>query len=232
MIRHLHRHHATLIHPPQELYKGNKEPRHITRLISRIIQDKQKLLNRYHKGITPLLVISSHFASIPPCAAAREDIHTANAKMADESAANPTSPPPEYTESATSSVPPQPSTQTPTAPNPNMNPEKPALPPRKPTSTTIPSRKPIPSSSSGPAQPISTSPDPTPNSRDPARQPPLLQQAKGALPTSFAGAKDGAVKYGKFILEHVKKGEMPWTQGYCCGVVGGSEVRSTFHFFQ
>ena len=34
------------------------------------------------------------------------------------------------------------------------------------------------------------------------------------------------MKYGKFVLDHVKKGEMPWTQWYCCGVVGGVEVGS------
>jgi len=38
------------------------------------------------------------------------------------------------------------------------------------------------------------------------------------------------MKYGKFFLDHVKKGEMPWTQWYCCGVVGGVEVCSPSHF--
>lgn len=39
-----------------------------------------------------------------------------------------------------------------------------------------------------------------------------------------AKAKDAAVKYSKFWLSHVKKGEMPWTQWHCCGVVDGHEV--------
>jgi hypothetical protein len=58
----------------------------------------------------------------------------------------------------------------------------------------------------------------------------LLQQAKGAMPTSFVEAKDSAMKYGKFVLNHVKKGEMPWTQWYCCGLVNGVEVCVLFHF--
>lgn len=52
----------------------------------------------------------------------------------------------------------------------------------------------------------------------------MLDQAKAALPKSFGEAKNSAVKYSKFVLEHVKKGEMPWTQWYCCGVVDGHEV--------
>lgn len=38
------------------------------------------------------------------------------------------------------------------------------------------------------------------------------------------------MKYGKFVFEHVKKGEMPWTQWYCSGLVNGVEVRCPFHF--
>lgn len=33
-----------------------------------------------------------------------------------------------------------------------------------------------------------------------------------------------AKKYASFLVEHVKKGEMPWTQWYCCHVVDGFEV--------
>jgi hypothetical protein len=74
-------------------------------------------------------------------------------------------------------------------------------------------------------------PVPTANPRGPPKPTgSLLQQAKGAMPTSFVEAKDSAMKYGKFVLNHVKKGEMPWTQWYCCGLVNGVEVCVLFIF--
>jgi hypothetical protein len=30
-----------------------------------------------------------------------------------------------------------------------------------------------------------------------------------------------AKEYSKFWADHVKKGEAPWTQWYCCGLVNG-----------
>ncbi|PMD28995.1 hypothetical protein L207DRAFT_593863 [Hyaloscypha variabilis F] len=156
--------------------------------------------------------------------------------MADESNPTPNSPPPQYAESApsASAYPPRPTVHDEfdePLPEPS-NPTKPPLPPRIPTSSSISSSSHAPPPRSptqpSPSSPMSRKPVPAPK-----RQPTLLETAKGALPTSFSGAKDSALKYGKFVLEHVKKGEMPWTQWYCCGVVGGSEVRSTFfHFFQ
>ncbi|CZR69659.1 uncharacterized protein PAC_19559 [Phialocephala subalpina] len=38
-----------------------------------------------------------------------------------------------------------------------------------------------------------------------------------------------AKEAGKFWLDHVKRGEMPWTQWYCCGVVDGKECETENH---
>ena len=149
--------------------------------------------------------------------------------MADEPKISPTTPPP------VPSITTEPIPQMPTSPPPayQETASKPPLPPRIPTSSSIPARKPMPSSSQSAAS--STLPPRSPTQKPsaspsnscpgPAKQNSLLSQAKGALPTSFSGAKDSVTKYGKFVLEHVKKGEMPWTQWYCCGLVGGVEVR-------
>ncbi|KUJ21523.1 uncharacterized protein LY89DRAFT_777951 [Mollisia scopiformis] len=53
----------------------------------------------------------------------------------------------------------------------------------------------------------------------------------GTGDTQSSGRKEGAVSkitgkakgYGKSWWGHVKKGEMPWIQWYCCGVVDGHE---------
>lgn len=150
--------------------------------------------------------------------------------MTDESKTSPTTPP------AKPSMTTEP--QTPISPPPayQETASKPPLPPRFPTSSSIPARKPMLSSSQAtasstlpprsPTQPPSAS---SSSSRpSPAKQHSLLSQAKGALPTSFSGAKDSVTKYGKFVFEHVKKGEMPWTQWYCCGLIDGVEVRLSF----
>ncbi len=149
--------------------------------------------------------------------------------MADESKKSPTTPPaePSMTTEATP--------QTPISPPPayQETASKPSLPPRIPISSSIPASKPMPSSSQATASSTLPPRSPTQNpsasfstSRpSPAKQHSLLSQAKGALPTSFSGAKDSVTKYGKFVFEHVKKGEMPWTQWYCCGLVDDVEVR-------
>lgn len=151
--------------------------------------------------------------------------------MADESKTSPTTPPPEPNMTI------EPTHQTPISPPPAYKEiaSKPPLPPRIPTSSSIPARKPMPSSSQAtsstlpPRSPTQTPSASSSNSRpSPAKQHSFLSQAKGALPTSFSGAKDSVTKYGKFVFEHVKKGEMPWTQWYCCGLVAGVEVRLCF----
>lgn len=38
-----------------------------------------------------------------------------------------------------------------------------------------------------------------------------------------------AKKYASFWMEHVKKGEMPWTQWYCCHVINGFECEKENH---
>jgi hypothetical protein len=152
--------------------------------------------------------------------------------MGDESKISPTTPPPEP------SLTTEPTPQMPISPPPayQETASKPPLPPRIPTSSSVPERKPMPSSSQSTASsalpPRSPTQKPSASSSKsrpgPAKQNSLLSQAKGALPTSFSGAKDSVTKYGKFVLEHVKKGEMPWTQWYCCGLVDGVEVSLSF----
>ena len=62
---------------------------------------------------------------------------------------------------------------------------------------------------------------PTANTRAGAKAPAsAMTQAKDMMAQATTSAK----RYGSFWLEHVKKGEMPWTQWFCCGVVGGKEV--------
>ncbi|PMD59482.1 uncharacterized protein K444DRAFT_613441 [Hyaloscypha bicolor E] len=157
--------------------------------------------------------------------------------MADESKPTPTSPPPKYTETATSALAQHP--PRPTVEDESVEAEqsaaaiKPLLPPR--TATQASTSSPFPPRS--PTQPSTSASDHMPRKPVPTadpRGPPkpigsLLQQAKGAMPTSFAGAKDSAMKYGKFVLDHVKKGEMPWTQWYCCGLVNGAECETENH---
>ncbi|KAE9370018.1 hypothetical protein N431DRAFT_426503 [Stipitochalara longipes BDJ] len=157
--------------------------------------------------------------------------------MADESNPIPTSPPPQYTELAPSA-----STASPRPPRPTVHDEfdeplqepgetatKPPLPPRIPTTASSSSSSNLPPQQSPTQSPSTSSPMSRKPVPAPKRQATLLEQAKGSLPTSFSGAKDSAMKYGKFVFEHVKKGEMPWTQWYCSGIVEGVECETENH---
>ncbi|KAF8852247.1 hypothetical protein BDZ45DRAFT_678508 [Acephala macrosclerotiorum] len=92
------------------------------------------------------------------------------------------------------------------------------------------------------AEVTSASPD-TPD-QPPAYVPPLPQRKPIPPPRTVTesttnstkakgGAKEKLEKYtskakdvGKFWLDHVKRGEMPWTQWYCCGIVDGKECET------
>jgi hypothetical protein len=226
MIRHVLRHHATVIHPNPYKYKGNKEPpHHITRPASRIIYLTQTRTIQLRSRADLFTIDHLRTPSCQPHLELSAPKTSAKAaKMAEETkeSQDPNFP--------SSSSPPQPqptmatepTPSTPTSPPPayQESANRPPLPPRAPTSTqAAPSTSTIPLSTPPPRAPTQ------PASRGPGK-PSMLNQAKAALPKSFGEAKDSAVKYGKFVLDHVKRGEMPWTQWYCCGIVDGHEVCS------
>jgi hypothetical protein len=51
---------------------------------------------------------------------------------------------------------------------------------------------------------------------------------KSGVAGMFTTATTQVKEYASFWAQHVKKGEMPWTQWYCCGKVDGVEVRTLF----
>ncbi|OWP06236.1 hypothetical protein B2J93_4357 [Marssonina coronariae] len=54
---------------------------------------------------------------------------------------------------------------------------------------------------------------------------PAASEAPGrpptAAPSTVSRVTAKAKEYTKFWAAHVKKGEVPWTQWYCCGLVNG-----------
>ncbi|CZT40881.1 uncharacterized protein RSE6_00552 [Rhynchosporium secalis] len=59
---------------------------------------------------------------------------------------------------------------------------------------------------------------------------PPVTDKKPATATGTLGKLTSKVKeYTKFWADHVKKGEAPWTQWYCCGVVTGQECEQENH---
>jgi len=56
---------------------------------------------------------------------------------------------------------------------------------------------------------------------------PQVIRRKSVLPPDAGRVSritEKAKGYGRFWFDHVKKGEMPWTQWHCCGIVEGNEV--------
>ncbi|TQS34225.1 hypothetical protein Golomagni_05400, partial [Golovinomyces magnicellulatus] len=49
-------------------------------------------------------------------------------------------------------------------------------------------------------------------------------------PTPHKGIVKKTKRYAVFLMDHVKRGEVPWTQWYCCHVVNGFELPSLVSF--